>query len=142
MGRHRGGKTLQEMDHKQGTGAFKYAEFPGASSRITTFWWKWAVSVVVPGFGQVIRESELSPLYLRQKASGLVGIFGRHQDLDLAETVEGQAVGLAQRLAPGRGLDAVGRQKRPHLRLLELTLGGMGNDPSVFHLVDGNTPLC
>ena len=60
-------------------------------------------------------------------------MLGRNQDLNPAEPIEGQAVGLAKRLSAGRRRDTVSLQKRAHLRLLWLTLCGVDDDPLVFH---------
>ena len=89
-----------------------------------------------------VGQGEIALFRCRKECSCVGGVLGRYQDLDLTEPIEGEAVGLAQRLAASRGGNTVSVQKRAYLCLLRLALRGVDDDPIVFHLRNGNTPSC
>ena len=77
-------------------------------------------------------EGELTALGLSEEFFCVGGVFGGNQDLDGAESVEGQAVGFAERLPLHEGRDVVRREEGPHLGFLDLALG-RENDHRIFH---------
>ena len=75
------------------------------------------------GIWELVLESQFALLDRRQQLPSVFRVVGRHQDLDLAETVEHESVGSSQGLTPNGGWNPVRFEERAHLLLFDLPLG-------------------
>ena len=84
-------------------------------------------------------DREFTALGLVEESSRLGLVLSRNHDLYSAQSVEGEAVGVAEGLAVGGGGDVVGGEEGPHLGFIELALGGVDDDQVFIHDNHGST---
>jgi hypothetical protein len=85
------------------------------------------------GIWELVLERQLTLLDRREQTPGVFRVGGRHQDLDLAETVEYEPVGSAQSFTPNGGRNSVRLEERAHLLFLDISLNGTQGDQLIVH---------